>query len=431
MYKASNDTLKIHISYYTGNVFMKKKPTKNKVLGDSKKKKPTKRPKKNTDLKKDIKYPIYCIGQKYFQQAEEGKLYPTTLPIMKTLYGSSITEHITHLLGYINEPSHTDYKQVYNDLYNTYKQMAHQPKEGDWSTIKVLLKHIFQDQYIMGLEYFWNLYLHPKQNLPFLGIVSEKKGTGKSTFLEFLHLVFKGNEAIVSGHDFKTNFNSSYASALICTSDEHCEAGDRTKIAQTMKSLITESKIRVEPKGVDSYIINWHGKFIFASNNEDKLTFVEGENTRYWIIAIPVLKTTVLDVREKLKKEIPAFLHYLSNVFEAREKRGRLYFSPEEFQTEASKNVQRNSRSKMYIQIEEALIDWFDKANESVTMLSATPKDLSILMSVKKSETAYIRRVLKKEFKLEASKNQRYKDFWGHDCVGSPFVFDRWNFKET
>lgn len=391
---------------------------------------------KPEDLKKsqqttkiDIKYPIYCIGQKYFLQQKDGTLYPTTIGILKRRHGAVVEEHIIDLLGYTNEPSHIDYKQVYNDLYNTYKKMCYEPLYGEWGTIKMLLQHVFQDQYTMGVEYFWNLYINPKQKLPFLGIVSEEKGTGKSTFLTFIQLMFKGNEAIVSGHDFKTNFNASFVSALVCTSDEHCEAGDRTKIAQTMKTLITESKTRVEPKGQDAYTMHCYGKFIFASNNVDKLTFIEGENTRYWIIQIPVLKEVVFDIMTKLENEIPAFLFYLKNVFNARPLRDRLYFLPSEFQTDASRNVQAHSKSVMYQQIEETLLNWFED-NPNKTEAYARPNDLAVLMNEHQKQATYIRRVLKNEFKLNTFERGRYTSVLGSDGNGTPFVFKREYFIE-
>ena len=382
---------------------------------------------KNTSSIK-CEYPIYCIGKNYFLQEKDGTLFSTTLAILKDRYGSDIKENITYLLGFVNEPSHTDYQQIYNDKYNTYKKMLYTPLKGEWGTIESLLKHIFQDQYQMGLEYFWNLYLHPKQKLPFLGIVSEAKGTGKSTFLYFLQILFAGNCSIVSAHDFTSNFTSSYASSLVCTSDEHCEVKSRTAIAQKMKTLITESKIRLEAKGQDAITIDWHGKFVFASNNADKLTFIEDENTRYWIIEILQLKTKSNDFMFKVENEIPAFLYYLKSEFKARPKRDRLYFLPSEFQTNASRNVQANSKSTMYGQVEEALITYFED-NDKLEAY-ARPKELAMLMGLHIKEEVYIRRVLKKEFKLlPTTQGIRYTNVL-HDknCNGKPFVFKREDF---
>ena len=383
---------------------------------------------KNTSSIK-CEYPIYCIGKNYFLQEKDGTLFSTTLAILKDRYGSDIKENITYLLGFVNEPSHTDYQQIYSDKYNTYKKMLYTPLKGEWGTIESLLKHIFQDQYQMGLEYFWNLYLHPKQKLPFLGIVSEAKGTGKSTFLYFLQILFAGNCSIVSAHDFTSNFTSSYASSLVCTSDEHCEVKSRTAIAQKMKTLITESKIRLEAKGQDAITIDWHGKFVFASNNADKLTFIEDENTRYWIIEISQLKTKSNDFMFKAEAEIPAFLYYLKNEFKARPRRDRLYFLPSEFQTDASRNVQANSKSTMYGQIEEAMITWFEN-NPNKAEAYARPKELAMLMGLHIKEEGYIRRVLKKEFKLSTTQGIRYSNVLDAKGNGTPFIFKREDFIE-
>jgi hypothetical protein len=382
---------------------------------------------KNTSSIK-CEYPIYCIGKNYFLQEKDGTLYTTTLAILKDQYGNDVKANITYLVGFVNEPSHTDYQQIYNNKYNTYKKMLYKPLKGEWATIKGLLTHIFQDQYQMGLEYFWNLYLHPKQKLPFLGIVSEAKGTGKSTFLFFMQILFEGNCSIVSAHDFTSNFTSSYASSLVCTSDEHCEVKSRTTIAQKMKTLITESKIRYEAKGQDAITIDWHGKFVFASNNADKLTFIEDENTRYWIIEISQLKTKSNDFMFKAEAEIPAFLSYLKNEFKARPRRDRLYFLPSEFQTDASRNVQANSKSTMYGQIEEAMTTYFEDNDK--TEAYARPKELAMLMGLHIKEEVYIRRVLKKEFKLlPTTQGIRYTNVL-HDknCNGKPFVFKREDF---
>jgi len=80
-----------------------------KTLKNSKKKVPT------TKIKLDIKYPIYCIGQKYFQQDQQGKLHPTTFQILTTQYGAGVKDYITYCLTYVNEPSHTNYQQIYAD----------------------------------------------------------------------------------------------------------------------------------------------------------------------------------------------------------------------------------------------------------------------------------------------------------------------------
>ena len=391
-----------------------------KTLKNSKKKVPT------TKIKLDIKYPIYCIGQKYFQQDQQGKLHPTTFQILTTQYGAGVKDYITYCLTYVNEPSHTNYKQVYADKYNTYNKMQHTPLKGEWKHIEGLLKHIFVEQYQMGLEYFWNLYLHPKQKLPFLGLVSAEKGTGKSTFLNFLHLIFKGNSAVVTVKDFEGNFNSSFASALICTSDEHDEQGKRGKITQKLKNLITETIIRVEAKHQNAVYLNWYGKMIFSANDEDGITHIEPENTRFWIRKISKLTTDDFDFLTKLKNEIPAFLYFLGNEFDARPTRGRLYFEPSEFENDASRNVQANSKSDNYNIIKEALIEWFEN-NQGAKLAYATASNIFDLKGVELT-IPQIRDVVKKEFKLSTIPNRRYTNVHHNNVTGTPFIFYRQDF---
>ena len=99
---------------------------------------------------------------------------------------------------------------------------------------------------------------------------------------------------------------------------------------------------------------------IFSANDEDGITHIEPENTRFWIRKISKLTTDDFDFLTKLKNEIPAFLYFLGNEFDARPTRGRLYFEPSEFENDASRNVQANSKSDNYNIIKEALIEWFE-----------------------------------------------------------------------
>jgi hypothetical protein len=337
----------------------------------------------------DIKYPIFCINASYFEQKKDGTLCKTSHQVLTRKYGTNVKHYVKDLIGYVNEPSNIDYKQIIDDHYNSYKKPPHDPVKGDWSIIKEFLDHVFQDQYKMGIEYFWNLYLHPKQKLPFLGIVSLKKRTGKTTFINFIHLMFGGNAAVITAHDLYTNFNLSYASALVSTSDEHNETKDRKNIAQKLKNLITAENIRVEPKGVNSY--------------------------------------TIYNFEEQLKKQIPAFLYYLKYEFEARETRGRLYFNPDEFENEASRNIQANSKSTKYLEIQEALIDYFDSCS-NCKEVKATPSQLTIYLQDKKATANYLRKVLKEEFKMKTQNHHRYMDINQNSSNGTPFVFLRENF---
>ena len=259
----------------------------------------------------------------------------------------------------------------------------------------------------MGLEYFWNLYDNPKQKMPFLGLVSNEKGTGKSTFLNFVKIIFEENASVVSANDFKSSFNDHYASSLVIYSDEHAEGHDRIVIAQKFKMMITETNMRVEAKFGTPYTSKCYFKIIVVGNDEEMLTFIEKENTRYWIIKIDTFEGKEdHNYIDKLTQEIPAFLHHLQNEFEFRPSRGRLYFHPDEFQTEASRLIQENSKPSLMKEIEEYISDIFE-ANQNIEEVKYTLKDLQQILSV--NDRSYIRSTLKKMNMQASDKTVRYK----------------------
>ena len=370
-----------------------------------KKKEETPVKKLNLNLKN---YPIIAIGTKHYLEERPGVLHGTTMAIMKDRHGRDMRREVEHCLGFTLEPSHTKHRRIIEDKYNVYKRLTHKPVKGEWKTIESLLKHVFSDSYQMGLEYFWNLYMNPKQKLPFMGIVSEKKGTGKSTFLDFVRLMFEENVSVVSEHDFTTNFNSGFVNSLVCISDEHAEGKSRHKIGQKLKMYTTASNIRVEQKGRDSFTSPVYFKMIFAGNDEDTLTFIEEENTRYWILRLEPLKEVNINLEKQLKQEIPCFIHYLKNEFEARESRGRLYFDPSEFQNEASRLIQENSISSMGRNIKD-LVEGIFEATNNLQEIYLTPKDIVEALKLRPIEKSYVSRVLKKELKMQPTEvSKRY-----------------------
>lgn len=358
-----------------------------------------------------LKYPILAIGTKLYQEEYPGIIEQVGYKNMTIKYGVEVEEQYEHHIGFTIEPSHINYQRIINDRYNMYVKLKHVPEKGKWGTIKKLLKHIFGDSkedLQMGLEYFWNLYVSPIQKMPFLGIVSEKKGTGKSTFLDFIHNIFDKNVAVVSGDDFTKEFNEHFVRALVITSDEHADGKERTKIAQKLKMYITEKNTRVEGKGKPTYTAKNFFKVIFAGNDEDMLTFIEEENTRYWILKLNKIDKTDIFFEQKLTKEISAFLYFLANDFKARKSRGRLYFAPKEFQTEAGRNIQRNSRNTMRQKIEEHITDLFETYPD-LEEIYYTPKTLVEDMNEPKKEAAYIRtKVLKREMKMKPNSESNY-----------------------
>ena len=90
-------------------------------------------------------------------------------------------------------PDHVGYRPVVDKFLNLYEPIEHRPQQGGFPCIQSLVRHIFGEQYELGMDYLQLLYLKPVQKLPILLLVSEERNTGKSTFLNFLKAVFQNN----------------------------------------------------------------------------------------------------------------------------------------------------------------------------------------------------------------------------------------------
>lgn len=89
------------------------------------------------------------------------------------------------------------------------------PTEGEFPHFESLVRHIFGEQYDLGIDYLQLLYLNPVQKLPILLLVSEERNTGKTTFLNFLKAIFQENATFNTNEDFRSQFNADWAGKLL------------------------------------------------------------------------------------------------------------------------------------------------------------------------------------------------------------------------
>lgn len=111
-------------------------------------------------------------------------------------YGKHYLATVPKYDGFCTVPEHVDYQSVVGTFLNLYEPIDHQPHEGDFSSIRSLVEHIFGEQYELGVDYLQLLYLQPIQKLPILLLVSEERNTGKSTFLNFLKALFQNQRDV-------------------------------------------------------------------------------------------------------------------------------------------------------------------------------------------------------------------------------------------
>lgn len=318
-------------------------------------------------------------------------------------YGKHYLATVPKYDGFCTVPEHVNYQPVVGKFLNLYEPITHQPQEGDFPSIRSLVEHIFGEQYELGMDYLQLLYLQPIQKLPILLLVSEERNTGKSTFLNFLKVLFQNNVTFNTNEDFRSQFNSDWAGKLLIVVDEVLLS--RREDSERLKNLSTTLSYKVEAKGKDRDEIAFFAKFVLCSNNEYLPVIIDVGETRYWVRKIDRLQLDDTDFLQKLKAEIPAFLYHLQHRKLSTEKKSRMWFAPSLLHTEALQRIIRCNRNRLEIEMHELILDIMDRVGTDT--FSFCPDDILILLvnSHVKAERHQVRRVLQERWKLKPAHN--------------------------
>ncbi|HMR85227.1 MAG TPA: DUF5906 domain-containing protein, partial [Niabella sp.] len=251
-------------------------------------------------------------------------------------------------------PAHLSYQRKIENFYNRYSPFLHQPAAGYPKHTLVFLNHVFGEQLELGLDYFKILLLYPTQILPIVCLVSKERNTGKTTFLNFCKAIFGDNMTINSNEDFRSNFNAEWASKLLIGVDETFL--DKKEDSERIKNLSTSRYYKVEAKGQDRQEIEFFGKFILCSNNEDNFIQIDASEIRYWIRRLPKLTVDNRNLLSDLKTEIPFFIHYLIERPFTTQPATRMWFRPEQITTPALKHIKRFNRNRLENEMAQLLL---------------------------------------------------------------------------
>ena len=318
-------------------------------------------------------------------------------------YGKHYLATVPKYDGFCTVPDHVNYRPVVDKFLNLYEPIDHQPQEGDFLHIQSLVRHIFGEQYELGMDYLQLLYLQPIQKLPILLLVSEERNTGKSTFLNFLKALFQNNVTFNTNEDFRSQFNSDWAGKLLIVVDEVLL--NRREDSERLKNLSTTLSYKVEAKGKDRDEIGFFAKFVLCSNNEYLPVIIDAGETRYWVRKIDRLQSDDTCFLQKLKAEIPAFLYHLQNRILSTKKESRMWFAPPLLHTEALQKIIRSNRNRLEIEMYELLLDIMTTMN--VDCVSFCPHDILVLLAntYVKAEKHQVRKVLQECWKLTPAHN--------------------------
>lgn len=395
----------------------------------------------------------FRIGNDYYERFQRpnkhNDLEEVVAPRLKSTivddYGRSFINFIAKYKDFINIPEHTNYQKVIHNCYNSYTPFTHTPEPGTHANTIKFLKHIFQEQIELGLDYIQLLYQRPTQKLPILCLVSKENATGKSTFAKWLQRIFSQNVTIIGNAEISNDFNAHLGSKLVIAIDESFI--EKKTIIEKIKNLATADSMPMNRKGKDIVEIDFFGKIILLSNNVDNFISATDEDIRYWVREIPKPETEATNLLQDMQDEIPAFLDFLNKRKMSTENESRAWFNPELIKTEALKRVVEASKPKIVREIEHELRDMFTQFGKDEIYLSLN--DIKELFFDKnyKADKDYISRALKNYFpEVEQYKNsegkittKRYKiPFWQQivnengeetfeiaykSAIGHPFVF--------
>jgi hypothetical protein len=341
-------------------------------------------------------------------------------------YGRSFFKNLDKFDEFCNIPDNLDSYQRVVEIdngilnYNLYEPMTHVVQEGSIENTLSFLQHFYPaesldnpkegDAFQIILDYLTLIYQRPLQMLPILGLVSKDQKTGKTTFLKWLKQIFMSNATILGNAEFKMEFNTHYISKLLIMIDESFIEIDKKHEKERIKNLATSHRQFYHPKGVDPTEIDFFGKLIMCSNNENNFIPLENSDVRFFIIKAKPFEKEDPDFLDKLIAEIPHFLYFLRKRKIFHPKTTRAWFSEKHLITNQFNQIVRQTRGHL----ERDVIDYIQEIllTHDLESFKIDGKRLHEAVNEQskfKHSVVDIKNYLKNDRNMLPLKSQRYK----------------------
>ncbi|MEN8126166.1 MAG: primase-helicase family protein [Bacteroidota bacterium] len=362
--------------------------------------------------------PYIRVGTSYYKKVKAPTiaghfneiLVTWSIETIRQDHGKDYISKVPKYDGFTCIPSHIDFKQYFAGFYNTYYPLSNIPTEDSFQSTKTFLKHIFGDQYELGLDYLQILFLKPVQILPIQCLVSKERSTGKSTYLKWLKEIFENNLTYLTNESFNSQFNSDWANKLLICIDE--VLFNKEELTERIKYLSTTNTNKFEAKGKDKRDVEFFGKFILCSNNEDNFIKIDANETRFWVIKVPTFEKEDTNFLSKLISEIPGFLFYLKNRELSTQNKTRMWFTPQQIKTKALKRLVQNNRNRVEKELVSIIISVMEKFDLESVKLCPIDALHGLNRTRVKTDLTQLRRILKNDWKLTNQNNSNsYQKF--------------------
>lgn len=331
-------------------------------------------------------------------------------------HSKSLLNHVPKYKAFCTKPDHVNFQEVIDGCFNRYRPFEHTPSDSkECPEILNFLQHIFGiedvtyinklgepaliNEFDLGLDYIQLLYQRPAQALPILCLVSRENNTGKSTFGKLLKAIFTGNMAIVGNADLENDFNAGWADKLIICNEETLV--NKKQVVEKIKGLSTGDKIYMNQKGIDQVEIDFFGKFLLFSNNEDTFTIANEHDERFWVRRVPPFGVERSGLLDLMIDEIPNFLYFLNNRFMATKNEGRMWFYSKAIKTAALLKLIEGNKAGPQRELHAIIKDVF--TDTGFWQLQFTSKYISEKLMRNRYDRNYIQKLMRDNFGLRAA----------------------------
>ena len=332
------------------------------------------------------------------------------------------------------EPSHDNYRQVVDGLWNTYHPINIQPKEGDITYFMKLINHLYGanewdiDQTEEIQDWLTILLKYPKQKLHQLYLYSVKQGTSKTAFGKMIKYLVGMNYTSLKASNFEEKYNSDWTSKLLIHIDE-AQFSSPVKVNNDLKYYGTEDEVMIRRMNTDPYPQKFYGKFLITTNDIDGV-FITEEDRRIWAREVPVLKENITDFMVKLYAEVPAiYYHLLNRKMKYPEPVDASFWLPKEvIMTASKKKMAEINKSNEYQLVSDWLMHYFETSKRK-DQIKFVASDLLEKINWGKSQPTIkmIGKVLREELELAyISENTRqWNDIRESKHQGKFFIAER------
>lgn len=201
-------------------------------------------------------------------------------------------------------------KTIYGNKLNLWQGYSVEPKQGVTGALDRIhhhIQHIICNDDPACIEYFYNwtarCFQYPEKTGQVAIALKGEKGCGKGSIANLIKVMHGQHSLqITNAKHLVGNFNGHLSDCCFLFADEAFFAGDKQH-ENILKTLITESTLMIERKGIDAEPMPNRLKIIMASNN-DWITPASKDERRYFVLDVSSEKIGDTDYFNTLHRDI-------------------------------------------------------------------------------------------------------------------------------